>query len=174
MTIDPYVLALVALALIAAFVFLFKRQTDFEKYQEKCNSGFRSGLQKNDEKFNLHSTRISANKKQSDGAHDLLEVFRENLMIFGNSLDKLNSKVDHLGAEPLAKELQSVKKELTSTIESTKDLVVDLNNGVVEQITKIREETPRCEVNDNNEAVLFTRQGQEIYNYKLKKTQTKK
>jgi len=38
-----------------------------------------------------------------------------------------------------------------------------------EDLAKLRDETPMLEVNDKNEAVLYTRQGREIYNYDLKK-----
>ncbi|KQC30170.1 hypothetical protein AAY42_09990 [Flagellimonas eckloniae] len=38
-----------------------------------------------------------------------------------------------------------------------------------EAMAKIRDETPRLEINENNEAVMYTRKGQEIYNWKLDK-----
>ena len=38
-----------------------------------------------------------------------------------------------------------------------------------EDLAKLRDETPRLEINDQNEAVLYTRNGKEIHNFKLSK-----
>ena len=38
-----------------------------------------------------------------------------------------------------------------------------------EDLAKLRDETPMLEINDQNEAVLYTRNGKEIHNFKLSK-----
>jgi gamma-glutamylcyclotransferase (GGCT)/AIG2-like uncharacterized protein YtfP len=55
--------------------------------------------------------------------------------------------------------------------------VYDLGKSIIEEIqrlrsedlAKLRDETPRLEINDQNEAVLYTRHGKEIHNFKLSK-----
>lgn len=56
------------------------------------------------------------------------------------------------------------------TVTDFRDDMLQLNLARADDITKLRDETPRLEINNKNEAVLFTRTGKEIVNYQLKKT----
>lgn len=45
--------------------------------------------------------------------------------------------------------------------------MLQLNLARADDITKLRDETPMLEINTDNQAVLYTRQGKEIHNYQL-------